>query len=357
VGFGAVEPIIAERNKGGDFKSVEDMCRRCDLRGINRRVMESLIKAGVLDRLADVNGDSQPVGNRGTLLNNVDRILSLAQREQRLRETGQSTMFDLWGETAPTPMPDLALAPVEISDKEKYAWEKELMGVCLSEEPFSPVTSKTGAETTFCGQVDAELDGQNIVVAGRVTSVRYLFTRDNRAFASAVLADFSGQVDVMVWSKVYAETRELWQEDSELVVEGRVRLRDDRVQLSCDRVRLYQPEAVQEEEVPAREPAGPLSATGGGAVSAAPAVSQRVIITISQTGDKDRDVDRLHGVVDALKDFPGQDEVGLRVTNGDKIVNLKLSNIRTGYCPGLHERLVELVGEDGLTLEKAESTQ
>ncbi|MBA7682316.1 DNA polymerase III subunit alpha [subsurface metagenome] len=119
VGAGAVEPIIAERNKGGDFKSIEDLCRRGDLRGVNKRVMESLIKAGALDCL----------GSRGALLQNVNRILSLAQRERHLRETGQSTMFDLWGEATPIPTPSLELEGADISTKETLAWEKELTGV------------------------------------------------------------------------------------------------------------------------------------------------------------------------------------------------------------------------------------
>ena len=353
VGPGAVEPIIDERNKGGDFRSVEDMCRRCDLRGVNKRVMESLIKTGVLDYLAETSGGAAPgsPGRRGTLLNNIDRILSLAQRELRLRETGQSTMFDLWGETAPVPMPDLALAPMEISDKEKYAWEKELIGVCLSEQPFSPAISEAGAETTFCGQVDAELNGQSIVVAGRVTSVRHLSTKDNRAFVSAVLADFSGQVEVMVWPRVYAGTIDFWQEDSELVVEGMVKLRNDRVQLNCDHVRRYQPEATGGEEVITAEPDEISTANVETAGDTASTEGHRLIITISQTRDEDRDIARLHSVVDVMKDFPGQDEVSLRLTNGGKVVNLKLSNMHTGYCPELHQQLVDLVGEDGLRLE------
>ncbi|GAI17335.1 unnamed protein product, partial [marine sediment metagenome] len=125
VGLGAIEPIIAERSKGGDFKAIEDLCRRCDLRGINRRVLESLIKVGALDCL----------GSRGTLLHNTNRILSLAQREQHLRETGQSTMFDLWGEKMPVPTPSLDLEAADTSIKEKLVWERELMGVYLSEHP------------------------------------------------------------------------------------------------------------------------------------------------------------------------------------------------------------------------------
>ena len=113
MGAGAIEPIIAERKREGEFKSIEDFCRRCDLRGMNKRVMESLIKAGVFDSL----------GDRGTLLHNLNSVLSLAQREQRLRETGQTTMFDLWGKTAPMPMPSLEMETVELSVKEKLTWE------------------------------------------------------------------------------------------------------------------------------------------------------------------------------------------------------------------------------------------
>ncbi|GAH20407.1 unnamed protein product, partial [marine sediment metagenome] len=80
VGLGAVEPLVAECHRGGEFKSIEDLCRRADMRGVNRRAMESLIKAGALDCL----------GDRSTLLPNIGRILALAQREQHLRETGLS---------------------------------------------------------------------------------------------------------------------------------------------------------------------------------------------------------------------------------------------------------------------------
>ncbi len=340
VGLGAIESIIAERNRGGEFRSIEELCRRCDLHGINKRVMESLIKAGALDSL----------GGRGTLLHNVNSILSLAQREQRLRETGQTTMFDLWGETTALPMPSLNLETAGISDKEKAALEKELMGVTFSEQPLNPA----GAETTFCGQVDAELVGQSVVVAGRVTSVRSLFTRNNQPFASVVLEDVSGSLEVMVWSNVYAKYKDLLEEDNELVVEGKVRSRDDRVQLSCDNIRRYQPEETKSEEA-AREPSEvPVVAEEKPTYSTS-SNGRRVIVTISQTRDTDKDIARLHSVIGTLKDFPGQDKVSLRVANGEKVVNLKLSSMCTGYCSELHQRLAELVGEEGIKLESSEN--
>jgi len=347
VGSGAIEPIIAERNKGGEFKSIEDLCRRADLRSVNKRVMESLIKVGVLDSL----------GSRGALLHNVDRILSLAQREQRLRESGQSTMFDLWGGATSVPLPSLDLEAADIPTKEKLAWEKELMGVYLSEHPFSAVADKIASEkTTLCGQIDAELVGQTVIVAGMLASVRYLFTKDGRPFASAVLEDLDGRVEVMVWPKVYADTRDLWQEGNILLVEGKVRLRDERVQLNCDHVRCYQPEATEVETVITSQPDEAQGGAEGVLADVVPAKSRRLVISLSQTSDEESDIAYLQRLIDTIKDFPGQDEVSLRVTSEEKVINLRLSNMYTNYCPELHQRLVELVGEDGLRVELADST-
>ncbi len=339
VGTGAIEPVITEREENGLFKSIEDLCRRCDLQAVNRRVMESLIKAGAMDSL----------GKRGTLLSSVERILSLAQREQKLRETGQSTMFDLFGDTAPVPLPELDLTPSDVSDREKALWEKELMGVSFSEKPFSPVFSGKNPDTTFCGQIDTELDGQVVVIAGRVTSARYLLTKDGRSFASAVLEDFSGQIEVMVWPKVYAETEKLWEEGNELVVQGKVRVRDERAQISCDNVRLYQPPTEAKGPAPA-----PVTEAPEAAVTEvkAPAARHRLIINIPQTEDKEGDIARLGKIIVALKTCPGRDEVQINVLNGGTPIPLKLPNVQTGYGTELREQLAGLVGAEGFRVEK-----
>ena len=341
VGLGAIEPVIAGRDKEGKFKSIGDLCRRADLSSVNKRVMESLIKAGALDSM----------GSRGSLLQSADRILSLSQREHRLRETGQSTMFDLWGEAMPSPLPSLDLEAADIPTKEKLAWEKDLLGVYLSEHPFSSVAGKVGSETTLCGQIDAELAGQTIVVAGMVASARQLSTKDSRPFIRAVLEDLDGQIEVMVWPKVYAETGDLWQEGNLLLVEGKVRVRDDQVQLNCDSARLYQPEATQGEEAVTTQPAEEPLAAEETTADTTPAESRRLVISIFQTDNQASDVAYLHKLIDTLREFSGQDEVSLRVTNEGNIMNLKLTNIRIDYCPELHQQLVELVGEDGLRVE------
>jgi DNA polymerase-3 subunit alpha len=240
-------------------------------------------------------------------------------------------------------MPSLNLQAAEVSLKEKLAWERELIGVYLSEHPFTAFATTAASEnTTLCGHIDAELAGQTVVVAGMVAFVHQSFTRDRRPFASVTLEDLDGRIEVMVWPKVYANTRDLWQEGNILLVEGKVRLRDDRAQLSCEYVQRYQPEAAQKGE--------PMVAEETIAYTA-PVKSRRLVISISQTSDEESDIVYLHKLIDTLRGFPGQDEVSLCVTNEQRVFNLKLSNIYTNYCPELHQRLVELVGEEGLKVE------
>jgi len=303
--------------------------------------MESLIKVGAMDSLE----------SRGTLLNNVSRILSLAQREQRLRETGQTTMFDLWGEKASVPLAELDLTPADVSDREKAFWEKELMGASFSEKPFSPVFSGKYGNAVFCGNIDVELDKQVIVTAGRVISARYSFTKKNESFAIVVLEDVGGQVEVIAWPQVYNQTEEFWQEGNELVVQGKVRTRDDEVSVVCDRVSFYEPPGDEEEPVVTAESAAPEAPVEAVAASIPTEKRCRLVINISQTSDEDGDIARLNRIMGVLRAFSGQDEVQLNITNGGEATSLRLANIHANYCPELHQRLVEMVGEEGFWVE------
>ncbi|MDP2919026.1 MAG: DNA polymerase III subunit alpha [Dehalococcoidia bacterium] len=390
VGVGAVESLIREREKNGPFKSIEDLCRRVDFASLNRRVMESLVKAGALDSL----------GNRGTLLANIGEILSLAQREQRSRDSGQTTMFDMFGAEVPVPLARLSMDEVDVPVKDKLAWEKELMGVYLSEHPFSQFAGKIADENIMtCGQIEAEMNGQIVLVAGMVASVSHLITRAGKPFVKAQMEDLEGSIEVMIWSDIYTETVALWEEGSIVMVEGRVTVRDDTVQLSVKKASRYQPgQALPKKPAPV-EPvppavaskismvSGPATANGIPAVNGRsmyqtspvstgkmvidgpsangglPAVNgrpipppeplkhYRLVIGISDTADRESDLKKLHRVVSTLKEFPGRDEVNLRIVENGKSKHLKFRDLTTGYARELHQQLIGLVGEDGLRVE------
>jgi DNA polymerase-3 subunit alpha len=341
VGRNAVEPIIEERKANGEYKSIEDMCRRVDICSLNKRVMESLIKAGAMDCL----------GERGTLLGNIGVIMSAAQREQQMKSSGQATMFDLWGDTVSVPMPSLELEAVEVSRKEILDWEKELLGVYLSEHPFSPFAEKAMAEnTTLCGQVDEEMEGQSVMVAGMVSSVHHIMNKEGQTSASVILEDLNGKLEVMVWSRVFASTRDLWMEGNILLVDGKVKTRADKPQLVCEHVRIYN----LEDKTLAKKVVAPKffeSAKATEETVKTPGKIRRLTVRLKQTGDEAGDIKQLHDVMDILHEYPGDDNVNIIVDNGTKVFTMKMPNVHIGICSKMMSKLADKVGEDRIATD------
>jgi DNA polymerase-3 subunit alpha len=326
VGYAAIEPIILARKNGGEFKSIEDFCRRVDLRNVNKKVIESLIKAGAFDKLA----------SRGALLQAIDRIISLAQWEQRLRESGQTSMFDLWGDTVPTPLPNLNLDDLDTPLKDKLEWERELLGVYVSEHPLSTMApALANAATALCGGIDIEMAGEKVIIAGMVTSIRQLYTRDKRPFVIATLEDLDGSIEVAAWSEVYGQTKEMWQEGKILLVEGMVKARDDRPSINCFKVRQYQTDGETSKEKETEPTAAP------------PPVPRKIVINITQSERSDDDVIRLKEVMEALDRYPGQDTVLISVVTPDESVNMKMPKT-INYCPDLAKEIDGILGENNL---------
>ncbi|MFO8009574.1 MAG: DNA polymerase III subunit alpha, partial [Dehalococcoidia bacterium] len=321
VGESAVEPIINARGDGKPFKSIEDFCRRVDLRGLNKRALESLIKVGALDSLA----------SRGALLGSVDRIHRFSQQEQELKESGQATMFDLWGEAAAAPLPDLKLEEVQVPESEVLGWERDLLGVFLSAHPLVSATRDLGDKVTaFCGQIDEDMSGQEVTIVGMVMSVRKGMTRKENPFVSAVLEDLSGEIEVTAWSEVYSRTEDLWEDGTTLLLLGKVNLRKDRVQLTCKDAILYEAGI----DVP-WDTARPL-----------PPVPReyRITLSIAQSDDEQADIRRLRQVFSTLQEFPGNDRVYLVIINGTGTVTMDLPGYTVSYSSELHKRMAELVG-------------
>jgi len=345
VGETAIEPIITAQETGGSFKSLEDFCRRVDLRGLNKRALESLIKVGSLDSL----------GSRGALLAGMDRILRLSQQEQQLRESGQATMFDLWGETATAPLPALELGNIDTPSSEALAWEKDLLGVYLSAHPLISAARDLGDKvTTFSGQIDEEMEGQEVTVVGMVATVRKGMTRNKRPFVSVVLEDIGGEIEVTAWSEVYEGTKELWNEGNALLVRGTIRVRGERVQLNCQGAIPYRPGEPFESLVSGgwslESPSLTLDSRLGTRDSLVSPPPRRVTISISQTEDIEDDIARLRQILAILEQFPGEDKAYLAVANTIGTVTLDLPTLAVSYCPELQRRLTEIVNEGGLSI-------
>ncbi|HET9681519.1 MAG TPA: DNA polymerase III subunit alpha, partial [Candidatus Limnocylindrales bacterium] len=227
VGQGAIESIIAAREADGPFRSLADFCTRIDLRLANRKVIESLAKVGALSAF----------GHPAQILEGLDDAMAAGQAIQRDRVSGQTSLFDLGAEDATAferPLPSVAEAPV----RERLRWEKELLGLYLSEHPMGEVADRVGEfVTAYSGDLREEsLDGQRLVVCGIVVASRTIITRARSTMAAVTLEDLQGSTDVIVFPKLWEQTAGTWADGAILVVAGKVDHRGEEVSLLADLV-------------------------------------------------------------------------------------------------------------------------
>src|SRR4051794_12567058 len=227
VGEGAIESIIAAREEGGAFRSLTDFCTRIDLRLTNRKVLEALIKVGAL----------RAFGHPAQLLLGLDDAIAAAQATQRDRVTGQTSLFDMGAADAMAferPLPSATEVPV----RERLRWEKELLGLYLSEHPMGEVAEQVGRYVNaYSGDLrDETLDGQRVVVGGIVTAQRTVITKRQETMAIVTLEDLQGSIEVVVFPRLFETTRPLLADGAILLIAGRVDHKGEEVSLLADLV-------------------------------------------------------------------------------------------------------------------------
>jgi DNA polymerase-3 subunit alpha len=263
VGEGAIQSIIEAREAGGPFRSLADFCTRIDLRLANRKVLESLARVGALSAF----------GHPAQILAGLDDAMAAGQAAQRDRATGQTALFEVGAEDGialERPLTAATEAPV----RERLRWEKELLGLYLSEHPMGEVAEQVGEfVTAYSGDLrDESLDGQRLVVGGIVTGLRTVITKAKQAMAIATLEDLQGTLEVVVFPRLYEQTGSTWQEGSILLVAGRVDHRGEEVSLLADLVADWDAAATRGPEAFAREVAA--GERGGGRRRPAPSGGQ-----------------------------------------------------------------------------------
>ncbi len=325
VGEGPVETILAARRAGGPFQDLDDFCRRVDVRQVNRRALESLIKVGAL----------QPFGTRSQLLSALDRIVGLSASLHRAQEMGQMSLF---GETTGVRLASagtlLSKTP-EVPQKEILAWEKDLVGVYISEHPLAQVLMRLqDVVTAYASALDAEMHGQQVVVVGMVQRVRRHVTKKGDEMAFVTLEDLQGECDVVVFPRAWGRTKSLWQPERILVVGGKVDAgQRERPSLLCDWVKT--PEEVIVPAEPERR------------VTRSPI--RTVCVSLTRSGEQARDVQNLRKIHSLLAGRPGHDRFTIRLVGGTgRPVELAFPNDTTSCDAGLMQELAAIVGAEAV---------
>lgn len=224
VGTGAIEAILAAREEGGAFTSVEDFAKRVNARECNKKAWESFIKCGAMDSL----------GDRATLLSNLDLIVGYAAKAQKNALSGQIDLFGSMGEEEN--LPGLRLLPPADppSPREQLGWEKELLGLYLSYHPLDDYASYLADNLQPIGVIAPDHDGKFVRIGGMVVAVRRIVTKSNATMAFVQIEDRSGAIELVVFPKAYEAAPHIWETDTVIQVSGKISARDKEGRLTSD---------------------------------------------------------------------------------------------------------------------------
>ena len=240
VGRPIIESIVEERKVRGDYTTLEDFISRNVEHDINKRVIESFIKAGALDSLG---------GTRKQFMTVYTRIMDRIQNDKKKNMAGQISLFDIASEEEKEDfdikMPDVG----EYSKEMLLAFEKEVLGIYVSGHPleeYEGIWRKNITNITSDFYLDEETgemnvrDGENVTLGGMIAEKKIKYTKNDKVMAFLTLEDLAGSVEVIVFPKVYEKSSNFINEDSKVFVRGRVSAEEEKDgKIICESIQSF----------------------------------------------------------------------------------------------------------------------
>ena len=225
LGHGAIQAIVSERGAGGPYRDIFDLCERVACAAVNKKCVESLIRAGAMDGLP---------GSRSQKLCVFERAMDAAGRRQKTAVQGQLSLFDAVEdvEIAPPPLPDVP----DFSRQEQLRMEREVTGVYITGHPldeYEAVLSKLEVDSQALQSLSEEADGgmswdQKLVTMGGIVAERKVkATKSGTMMAFVQLEDMYGLTEVLVFPKVYDRVGHLLTQDAPVLLTGRLSVREE----------------------------------------------------------------------------------------------------------------------------------
>ena len=338
VGDGPAQVIVSSRmNRPCDekeasegeepFADIEDLCNQVDLRQVNKRVLECLVRAGVMDSL----------GERNALLASLDPMISVSQEVHSAREVGQRSLFDLGPQIMGQDCGARISLPTNVTplpEKERLADEKELLGCYLSSHPLDILTQYVDPRLTPLAELDPNLSSEPVTVACVLSGIRVITTRKGDPMAFCQIEDLSGNMEAVIFPRTY-ETAKGQLNDGDLVlIKGKPNERNESINLIVDEISPYSlPPGAQKRQSAVRQ-------------------AKRLTVHLSVNGDSSESAQIASRALDLMDETPGDVPFGVFLQLPEGCVHLEF-NKGTRYSPQLERSLQTLIGRDCLRVEWA----
>lgn len=360
VGVSVVEEILRAR-EDGKFTSVEDFAKRVSTSKVNKKAWESLIKTGAFDAMAD----------RSDLLFNLETIQGFASKVQKEALSGQTDLFGGMDSMAMVhPTVSLIEAPTKHTDKERLAWERELLGLYISAHPLDNYDAYFEEQTIPLGELSAEIDGQVVTIGGLISSVRSIVTKSGTKMAFIKLEDKTSETEVIVFPNLFEQIGPQLVQDAVIRATGKVTARDREgnvtsdIKMIADEIQIVGDDELNSYESNGqkmKKPSGPAAVRARRAPKPAQAATantpaaeyvpleveaiKKLYIHIKDPDDQES----LMKLKQICSEFPGFNDIVL-VLGEDKKSAIKLP-FKVDTSDALVGQLVKILGEDAVVLK------
>ncbi len=321
LGSNTIADIISSRKEKGKFKNLDDFIKRVPQNSLNKKSLESLIKTGALDQF----------GERNQLLQNIDRILNYSKIISKAISSGQADLFRLNDKLSPK----LKLDKVEPAPKkQKLSWEKELLGLYISEHPVQEYKDYLNKYTVPLKDITKDLVGKIVTCGGIITNIQKILTKTQEPMLFVTLEDTTGRLETLVFPSVLKQNLDVWREDKIVVVEGRVNDRDGVPKLLCSSVKELTPEIAKS-----------ANPTNIGITDPKHQTSTLLLTILQNTPPK-----RLEELKHILQANGGSLKVVLNIPDGEGTRKKVKTNYSIDYNQNLISKLENIVGKENIRL-------
>lgn len=333
VGATVAKTLVSERKKNGPFNSLEEFLQR-NASSLNKKVLENLVKAGALDRF----------GSRSSLYAGLELLVKYAASGANAN-SGQLSIFG--EEEKQSTLTKLSLPAGTTDSKDFLMWEKELLGLYLSDHPLKRYAERLAQ--THCQPInEISLDDTNktVRVGGLIVSVKKITTKSNQMMAFANIEDVSGSTELIVFPNLFAANPAIWTGDQMIIAQGKVSDKDGTPKILADSVWLIDDVGAPTTEVaqsPVRKRGSAPTSPDDQTTFAQPGVKVKSngVFAVEMSGKITKD--KVEQLRDLLKKHPGTTPVELRILQNGQ-TQIVETPLKVKKSDELEEAVKELVG-------------
>ncbi|HCP08439.1 MAG TPA: DNA polymerase III subunit alpha [Candidatus Moranbacteria bacterium] len=233
VGHSVADEIVAERKRNGKYKSLADFLERVVSKDLNKKSIEALAKVGALDDL----------GERNQIIENIEVILNFSKNIQKMNSSNQNSLFGTI--QIETPTVELAKS-FPASKNQRLHWEKELLGLYVSDHPISQYKDFFEKMTTPISSLTNSMVGRNIKVGGVITKVQKIITKRKQNMAFVTIEDLKGRIELLVFPNALETTGAVWQEEKIILADGKLSDKDGLFKLIVDDAKVINDQEMED---------------------------------------------------------------------------------------------------------------